>query len=72
MDVTIINPQADYLFVSDPKAMQYIFTTSGYNFQKQPERREVSRIHSGRGLVWADGKFFQSSGNTRYLGLNLS
>jgi len=52
--LTIINLQADYLLVSDPKAMQYIFPL-GYNFQKPPERREVSRIHSGRGILWADG-----------------
>ena len=53
-ELTIINPQADYLFVSDPKAMQHILT-SGYDFQKPPERREVSRMHSGRGIIWADG-----------------
>ncbi|KAF8234409.1 hypothetical protein L208DRAFT_1261993, partial [Tricholoma matsutake] len=32
--------------VSDPKALQYIYQTSDYNFVK-PERREVSRILSG-------------------------
>jgi len=51
----VINPQADYLFVSDQNAIQYILA-SGYNFQKIPERREISRIHSGRGIIWADGK----------------
>ncbi len=43
------------LFISDPKALQYIFQTSGYNYQKLPERRALSRLHSGHGLVWADG-----------------
>lgn len=41
--------------VSDPKAMQYIFHTSGYGFLKWPERTEISRVLMGRGLLWADG-----------------
>ncbi|KAF9462391.1 cytochrome P450 [Collybia nuda] len=45
----------DRLLVSDPKALQYIYQTSGYNFVKQVERRELSRIISGRGILWADG-----------------
>ncbi|KAF5375503.1 hypothetical protein D9615_009187 [Tricholomella constricta] len=45
----------DRLLISDPKALQYIFQTSGYNFPKQPERREISRIVSGKGILWADG-----------------
>ncbi|ESK91018.1 cytochrome p450 [Moniliophthora roreri MCA 2997] len=46
----------DRLFVSDPKAMQYIFHTSGYGFLKWPERTEISRVLMGRGLLWADGE----------------
>ncbi|KAF5321513.1 hypothetical protein D9619_001359 [Psilocybe cf. subviscida] len=44
----------DRLLISDPKALQYIFHTSGYNFLKWPERTEISRILMGRGLLWAD------------------
>ncbi|KAF8813700.1 cytochrome P450 [Phlegmacium glaucopus] len=46
----------DRLLISDPKAMQYIFHTSGYGFLKWPERTEISRILMGRGLLWADGE----------------
>ncbi|KAF8633415.1 hypothetical protein AX17_004586 [Amanita inopinata Kibby_2008] len=45
----------DRLLIADPKALQYIYQTSGYNFFKQPERREMTRIISGRGILWADG-----------------
>ncbi|KDR75603.1 hypothetical protein GALMADRAFT_226232 [Galerina marginata CBS 339.88] len=45
----------DRLLVSDPKAIQYILQTGGYRFAKQTERREVSRLLSGKGLVWAEG-----------------
>ncbi|KAF4621387.1 hypothetical protein D9613_000522 [Agrocybe pediades] len=44
----------DRLLISDPKALQYIFHTSGYGFLKWPERTEISRILMGRGLLWAD------------------
>ncbi|KAF8629180.1 hypothetical protein AX17_005765 [Amanita inopinata Kibby_2008] len=46
----------DRLLISDPKALQYIFHTSGYRFQKWPERTEISRVLMGRGLLWADGE----------------
>jgi len=42
--------------ISDPKALQYIFHTSGYGFLKWPERTEISRVLMGRGLLWADGE----------------
>ncbi|CAK5281924.1 unnamed protein product [Mycena citricolor] len=45
----------DTLLVTDPKALQYIYQTSGYRFHKQPERIELTRLISGRGLLWADG-----------------
>ncbi|OSX65860.1 hypothetical protein POSPLADRAFT_1131390 [Postia placenta MAD-698-R-SB12] len=45
----------DMLWISDPKALQYIFQTSGYNFPKQPERRALSRLLGDHGLTWADG-----------------
>lgn len=46
----------DRLLISDPKALQYIFHTSGYNFLKWPERTEISRVLMGRGLLWSDGE----------------
>lgn len=42
--------------ISDPKALQYIHQTSGYHFQKQPERRVISEAIAGKGIIWADGK----------------
>ncbi|KAJ7672106.1 cytochrome P450 [Mycena rosella] len=45
----------DRLLVTDPKALQYIYQTSGYRFHKQPERIELTRMISGRGILWADG-----------------
>ncbi|KAG6808981.1 hypothetical protein H0H92_002099 [Tricholoma furcatifolium] len=45
----------DRLHISDPKAVQYIFQSSRYKFPKQLERREASRLVSGRGILWADG-----------------
>ncbi|PCH35645.1 cytochrome P450 [Wolfiporia cocos MD-104 SS10] len=46
----------DMLWISDPKALQYIYQTSGYNFPKQPERRALSRLLADHGLTWADGE----------------
>ncbi|KAF5356634.1 hypothetical protein D9757_006808 [Collybiopsis confluens] len=45
----------DRLLISDPKAMQHILQTSGYRWAKYPERKEISRLSSGKGLLWADG-----------------
>jgi len=52
-----LHVQADGLFISDPKAIHYIFQTSGYNFPKTPESRARARLLQGEGLVWADGTF---------------
>ncbi|KAH7869953.1 cytochrome P450 [Lentinula edodes] len=46
---------SDYLMISDPKALQRIFQTSGYRWRKTPQRREFSRLVAGKGLAWADG-----------------
>lgn len=43
------------LFISDPKAIQYILNTSGYNFHKTAPGRANSMLILGKGLVWADG-----------------
>ncbi|KII95493.1 hypothetical protein PLICRDRAFT_98902 [Plicaturopsis crispa FD-325 SS-3] len=54
--VRIKGPLGDnILVVSDPKALQYVYHTSGYGFKKLDIRRELSRITSGRGILWADG-----------------
>ncbi|KAL1945428.1 hypothetical protein VTO73DRAFT_2279 [Trametes versicolor] len=45
----------DMLWISDPKALQYVYQTSGYNFPKQPERRILSRLIGDTGLTWAEG-----------------
>ncbi|KIJ27600.1 hypothetical protein M422DRAFT_271203 [Sphaerobolus stellatus SS14] len=45
----------DRIFTTDPKALQYILNTSGYNFPKPNENRIGSEMLLGRGLVWAEG-----------------
>ncbi|KAJ7647880.1 cytochrome P450, partial [Roridomyces roridus] len=45
----------DRLLITDPKALQYIYQTAGYRYHKQSERIELTRLISGRGLLWADG-----------------
>ncbi|KAH8827827.1 cytochrome P450 [Flagelloscypha sp. PMI_526] len=45
----------DRLLVADPKAMQYIYQTSAYRFEKLKVRQEVARSVAGYGLLWADG-----------------
>ncbi|KIJ29586.1 hypothetical protein M422DRAFT_268929 [Sphaerobolus stellatus SS14] len=45
----------DVLFTCDPKALQYILNTSGYNYPKAADRRVITEILTGRGLVWAEG-----------------
>ncbi|PBK92304.1 hypothetical protein ARMGADRAFT_931323, partial [Armillaria gallica] len=49
----------DILSVADPKALQYIFHSSGYRF---PKTRDVNRINgaaTGRGLIFATGQIHQ-------------
>ncbi|KAL0955684.1 hypothetical protein HGRIS_001908 [Hohenbuehelia grisea] len=42
------------LLICDPKALQHIHHTSGYNWHKQEERRELTDLIAGKGLLWAD------------------
>lgn len=44
--------------ISDPETLHYMFHTSGYDIIKQPERKELSRLLTGRGLIWAEGISF--------------
>ncbi len=55
IDDSDIQVQQDILSVADPKALQYIFHSSGYRF---PKTRDVNRINgaaTGRGLIFATG-----------------
>ncbi|KAG0708534.1 cytochrome P450 [Suillus ampliporus] len=45
----------DQLMISDPAALQYIFVKSGYRFPKPRERRALTQMINGKGIVWADG-----------------
>ncbi|KAF4562584.1 hypothetical protein EYR36_003978 [Pleurotus pulmonarius] len=47
----------DRLLITDAKALQYIYQTSGYHWPKMWERRELSRLVTGPGLTWADAAF---------------
>lgn len=44
--------------VADPKALQYIFHTSGYHFVKTAETLKTTELLLGRGIVWAHGLQF--------------
>jgi hypothetical protein len=46
----------DRILVSDPKALQHIFQTAGYSFAKPEDRRELSQLLAGRGILLAEGK----------------
>jgi len=43
--------------ISDPAALHYIFVKSGYRFPKQHERRVLSQLINGKGILWSDGRF---------------
>ncbi|KAK0225366.1 cytochrome P450 [Armillaria fumosa] len=45
----------DRLLVSDPKALQYIYQTSGYKFIKPPGRKELSRLAAETGIFFVEG-----------------
>ncbi|KAK0213326.1 cytochrome P450 [Desarmillaria ectypa] len=45
----------DHLLVSDPKALQYVYQTSGYRFIKHPARKELGRLLTGNGILLAEG-----------------
>lgn len=43
------------LMISDPAALQYIFANKGYRFPKPPERRILTKMLNGKGILWAEG-----------------
>ncbi|KZT27176.1 cytochrome P450 [Neolentinus lepideus HHB14362 ss-1] len=45
----------DRLMISDPKALQYIFNTAAYSFQKPEDARASLREMNGPGILWAEG-----------------
>ncbi|KAG2153139.1 cytochrome P450 [Suillus clintonianus] len=45
----------DQLMISDPAALQYIFVKSSYRFPKPHDRRVLSQLMNGKGILWADG-----------------
>ncbi|KAF8582153.1 cytochrome P450 [Ramaria rubella] len=45
----------DILLTADPKAMQYILNTTGYDFPKPQQKRATSRLTTGKGLTYAQG-----------------
>ncbi|PBK86225.1 cytochrome P450 [Armillaria gallica] len=49
----------DILFVADPKALQYIFHSSGYRFPKTRDFRFIADAVVGQGLVTVDGSIHQ-------------
>ncbi|PBK86217.1 cytochrome P450 [Armillaria gallica] len=49
----------DILFVADPKALQYIFHSSGYRFPKTRDLRFMMDTAVGQGLATVDGSVHQ-------------
>ncbi|KAG1824493.1 cytochrome P450 [Suillus subaureus] len=45
----------DQLMISDPAALQYIFAKSAYWFPRPPDRRVLSQLINGKGIIWAEG-----------------
>ena len=55
--LTFVSSQQEYLLVSDPKTLQYIYHTSGYKYAKHKERSAVVALVGGKGLVAVDGAY---------------
>jgi hypothetical protein len=53
--------------VADPKALQYILHTSGYNFPKSQDASHVIRMLTGDGVGCTHGKLCHELGRTRNL-----
>lgn len=47
--------QEDRLWIADPKALQHIFRTSGYDYRKPHALVAIAEMLTDRGLVWAHG-----------------
>ena len=55
MSYTGMYSKVDHLSLVDPKALQYVLHTSGYNFPKGREVRQNVKLVIGQGIVWAHG-----------------
>ncbi|KAJ3895037.1 cytochrome P450 [Lentinula edodes] len=53
---SIIFINRDAYHGSDPRAIQYVFHTSGYRFPKGRDSQQVTKMLFGRGIVWAEGE----------------
>ena len=51
--------QQSNLLVADPKALQYIFHTSGYRFPKTGDMHHFMNSLFGPGIVTVDGKIIR-------------
>ncbi|EGO24688.1 hypothetical protein SERLADRAFT_356230 [Serpula lacrymans var. lacrymans S7.9] len=49
----------DVLWITDPKALQYIFHTSGYRFPKTKAIDQFTKTFTGRGMVAVEGDVHQ-------------
>ena len=49
--------QEDRLWITDPKAINHILQKSGYLYAKLAGLQEGMGLVTGRGLLWAGGKF---------------
>ncbi|KAK0210025.1 cytochrome P450 [Desarmillaria ectypa] len=49
----------DVLVISDPKALQYVFHTSGYRYPKSPEEDRFTNIMLGPGVGTVSGEIHQ-------------
>lgn len=52
--------QQDVLVISDPKALQYIFHTSGYRYPKSPEEDRFTGIMLGPGVGTVAGTIYST------------
>ncbi len=52
--------QEDRLMISDPKAMQYIYQTASYSFNKPSGRRSITRALVGPGLSTVEGQLYRA------------
>jgi hypothetical protein len=48
--------QEDRLWVSDPKALQHILQSAGYDYPKPFDNRLLSSLGTGFGILTVDGK----------------
>jgi cytochrome P450 len=47
--------KVDFLSLADPKALQYVLHTSGYNYPKGREVMQSIKLIIGEGIIWAHG-----------------